>query len=98
MTSRQRYLVTCSAAATVHMRVAAIVRAGKSHLALVARTLTLNCKARKSTEATASFTLSSAAKQLLARHGASVKLSVRAYASASAGGKPLASATLHGSA
>jgi hypothetical protein len=95
-TSRQRYLVTCSAAMTVQLRVAAIVRAGKSHLALAARTLTLKCKAGKATEASASFKLSSAAKTLLAQHGASVKLAVRAYALASAGGKALASATLPG--
>jgi hypothetical protein len=45
---------------------------------------------------TASFKLSTAAKQLVAKHGASAKLAVRAYALASAGGKPLASATLPG--
>jgi hypothetical protein len=95
-TNRQRYLVTCSAAMTVQLRVGATVRAGKSHVALAARTLTLKCSAGKATEASASFKLSSAAKLLLAKHGASVKLSVHAYAPASAGRKSLASATLHG--
>jgi|GEM_PF-6058106 len=50
----------------------------------------------KPTEAGASFKLGSAAKKLLATHGASVKLAVRAYAPASAGGKVLASVTLPG--
>jgi hypothetical protein len=95
-TRRQRYLVICGAAMTVQLRVAATVRAGKSHLALAARTLTLKCKAGKSTEATASFELSAPAKQLLAKHGVSAKLAVRAYAPASAGGKLLTSATLPG--
>jgi hypothetical protein len=95
-TSRQRYLVTCGAAMTVQLRVAATARAGKSHLALAARTVTLKCSASKAIEVSASFKLSSAAKLLLAKHGASVKLGVHAYAPASAGGKPLASATLHG--
>ena len=81
---------------TVQLRVAATVRAGKKHLALTARTLALKCKAGKATEASASFKLSSTVKKLLAKHGASVRLAVRAYAPASAGGKALASATLHG--
>jgi hypothetical protein len=72
------------------------VRAGKSHLALTARTLTLKCNVGKPTEVSASFKLSSAAKKLLTQHGASVKLAVRAYAPTSAGGKALASATLPG--
>jgi hypothetical protein len=96
-TSRQRYLVTCGAAMTVQLRVVATLRAGQSHLALAARTLTLKCKAGKATEASAGFKLSAAAKKLLARRGASVKLAVRANAPTSAGGEVLASATLHGS-
>jgi hypothetical protein len=95
-TSRQHYLVTCSAAMTVQLRVVATLRAGQSHLALSARTLTLKCKAGKANEVSASFRLSGAAQKLLATHGASVKLAVRAYAPASAGGKALASATLPG--
>jgi hypothetical protein len=96
-TRRQRYVVTCSAAATVQVRVTALVAAGKEHAALTARTLTLKCKAGKATEVSASFELSSAAKTLLAKHGARLKLAVRAYAPASAAGsKPLASATLPG--
>jgi hypothetical protein len=81
---------------TVQLRVAATVRAGKSHLALAARMVTLKCKAGKATEASASFKLSGAAKKLFATHGASVKLAVRVYAPANRGGKALASATLLG--
>jgi hypothetical protein len=95
-TRRQRYLLTCSTATTVQLRVAATVRAGKEHLALTARTLTLKCEARKPTEAVASFKVNSAAKQLLTQHGASVKLAVRAYGAGSASGKQLASANVRG--
>jgi hypothetical protein len=95
-TRRQRYLLTCSAATTVQVRVAATVRAGKQHLALNARTLTLKCSAGKVTEGVASFKLSSAAKGLLAKHGASVKLAVRVYGAGSAAGKQLAGANLRG--
>jgi hypothetical protein len=95
-TSRQRYLVTCSAAMTVQLRVAATVRAAKSQLVLTARTLTLKCKAGKATEVSASFKLSGAAKKLLTQHGASVKLAVRAYPSGVAAPTQLLSATLRG--
>jgi hypothetical protein len=95
-TRGQRYLVTCSSATTVQLRVAALIVAGKQHATLAARTVTLRCKAAKGTEATASFKLTGAAKKLLARHGTSVKLVVHVYATGSAAGTPLASATLHG--
>jgi hypothetical protein len=91
-TQRQRYLVTCSASMTVQLRVAATVRAGAKHLALAARTLALKCNAGKAVEASASFKLSDAAKQLLAKRGASVKLAVGLYASAT----QLASGTVRG--
>jgi hypothetical protein len=94
----QHYLVSCSAAATVQLRASAVVQAGKQHLALTARTLTLKCKAAKPSEATASFKLSRTAKKLLRKHGASVKLTVRAYATGAAVHGLLASATVRGSA
>ncbi len=95
-TQRQLYTVTCSAAATVQLRVGALVQAGKKRLALTARTLTLKCKAAKATAATASFTLTPAAKKLLGRHGARVKLTVSVYATGAAVGTRLAGATLRG--
>ncbi len=95
-TSRQRYTIVCSTAATVQVRAAAVVQAGSKHLALTGHTLTLDCKAAKPTEAAASFSLSSAAKKLLGKHGASVKLTVRVYASGTAAHAALASATLRG--
>jgi len=95
-TRRQRYAVTCGTAATVQVRVTAVVRAGTKHLSLTARTLTLKCKAAKTTEAAATFTLSSAARKLLRKHGVSVKLTVRVYATAAAAAVAVASATLPG--
>jgi hypothetical protein len=95
-TGRQGYLVTCITAATVQLRVTALVHSGQKRLTLAASTLTLKCKAAKATEATASFTLSSAAKKLLAKHGASVKLTVRVYGTASGAGTQLANAILRG--
>jgi hypothetical protein len=89
-TGRQRYVVTCSATTSVQLRVGATVRAGKKRLALTARALTLKCSAGKPVEASASFKLNGAAKKLLALHGASVKLAVRAYASGTAAGTRLA--------
>jgi hypothetical protein len=93
---QQRYVLTCSAAMTVQVRVAALITAGKKHLTLAARTLTLKCNAAKATEATASFKPTNAAKQLLSQHGASVKLSVRVYATGATAGTTLASATVRG--
>jgi hypothetical protein len=93
---RQRYVVTCSAATTVQVRVAALIAAGKKHVTLTARTLTLKCKAAKATEATASFRLSNAAERLAGSHGARVKLTVRVYATGSAAGTQLASGTVRG--
>jgi hypothetical protein len=72
------------------------VRAGSKHLALAARTMTLECKAAKPTEAVANFTLTSTAKQLLQKHGASVKLTVRVYATGTPARAALASATVRG--
>jgi hypothetical protein len=95
-TRRQRYAIACSTAATVYVRAAAIVQAGAHHMALTARTSTLACKTAKPAEAAASFTLTSAAKKLLREHGASVKLTVRVYATATAKSAALASATLRG--
>lgn len=95
-TRRQRYTVTCSTAATVQVRAAAIVQAGAKSMSLTARRLTLNCKAAKPTETAASFTLSSAAKKLLGKPGASVKLTVRVYAPGTAARSALATATLRG--
>ncbi|MHB8234296.1 MAG: hypothetical protein ACYDHT_06540 [Solirubrobacteraceae bacterium] len=93
----QRYAVTCSTAASVQLRVSALVRAGHSHLALTAATSTLKCKAGKASEAAAAFKLTSAAKALLHKHGARVTLTVRAYTTADAGGgAPLASASVPG--
>jgi hypothetical protein len=61
-------------------------------LALTARAQTLDCKAGKPTAAAASFKLTPAAKKQLGRHGASVKLTVSAYAA----GTRLAGATVRG--
>jgi hypothetical protein len=93
---QQHYVLTCAAAMTVQVRVAALIAAGKKRLTLAARTLTLKCNAAKATEATASFKPTKAAKQLLSQHGASVKLSVRVYATGAAAGAQLASATVRG--
>lgn len=95
-TRSQRYAVTCSAATTVQVRAAALIVAGKKRLTLAAHALTLKCRAAKATEATASFKLTASAKELLARHGTSVKLAVRVYATVPAAGGLLASATLRG--
>ena len=95
-TRRQLYTVTCSVATTVQLRVGALVQAGKKRLALTARTLTLKCKAAKATAAAASFKLTPAAKKLLGRRGASVKLTVSVYATGAAAGTRLAGATLRG--
>jgi hypothetical protein len=95
-TRRQLYTVTCSAATTLQLRVGAVLQAGKKHLALPARPLTLQCQATKATAATASFSLTPAAKKLLSRHGASVKLTVSVYATGAAAGTRLAGATLRG--
>ncbi len=95
-TRRQLYTVTCSAATTVQLRVGAVVQVGKKRLALAARALTLECKAAKATAAAASFKLTPAAKKLLGRHGASVKLTVSVYATGTAAGTRLAGATLRG--
>ena len=93
----QPYLVSCSQAATLQLRASAVVRAGKTHLTLTARTLTLECNAAKPSEVTARFRLSQAAKKLLRKHGASVKLTVLAYVTGAAAHSPLASASVRGS-
>jgi hypothetical protein len=80
----------------VQLRVGAVVQAGKKRLTLAARALTLKCKAAKATGAVAAFKLTPAAKKLLGRHGASVKLTVSVYATGAAAGTRLAGATLHG--
>jgi hypothetical protein len=95
-TRRQLYTVSCSAATTVQLRVDAFVQVGKKRLALAARAVTLKCKAAKTTPAVASFRLTPAAKKLLGRRGASVKLTVSVYATGAAAGTRLAGATLRG--
>jgi hypothetical protein len=95
-TRRQLYTVTCSTAATVQLRVGAVIQVGKKRLVLAARALTLQCKAAKAIAAVASFRLTSAAKKLLGRRGASVKLTVSVYATGAAAGARLAGATLRG--
>jgi hypothetical protein len=95
-TRRQLFTVTCSATAAVQLRVGAVVQAGKKHLALAAPALTLKCKAAKATAAAASFKLTPAAKKLLGRRGASVKLTVSVYATGAGAGKRLTGATLRG--
>jgi hypothetical protein len=97
-TSRQRYALTCSTATTVQLRAVAVIGTGRKHLTLAARTAKLACGAAKPTEATASFKLTRAAKQLLHERGASVKLTVRVYATGAAAGTRLAGGTLRGSA
>jgi hypothetical protein len=94
----QRYMLSCSAAAVLQLRATAVIQVARRHVTLLARTATLSCSAAKPTEAVASFALTRAAKKLLRVRGASVKLAVSVYASGTAAGKRLASATLRGSA
>ncbi len=95
-TRRQRYAVTCSTPVTVQLRVGAVLRAGHKHLALTAPAVALKCKPGKATEAAAAFKLTNAAKKLLRKHGAAVKLTVRVYTSGAPAAGRLASATVRG--
>jgi hypothetical protein len=95
-TLRQRYLLTCSAAATAQIRVSVVVAAGKKHLALIARSIMLSCEAAQPTEMAARFTLTVAARKLLGHRGASVKLTVRVYATGTPAGTLSASAIVPG--
>lgn len=93
---RQRVALTCSAAATIVVRVTATIGAQKKHLGVAGKALTVACAAGKAAEATIAFKLSAAAKRLLAKRGASVKLAVRVSLAGAAGGSVLGSATLRG--
>jgi hypothetical protein len=92
-----RYRLYCSVASNLLVRVGAVLRAPRGHKVVIAAPArTLSCAAERWTEATASFKLTKGAHQLLAARGAGVSLTVRAYATGSAGTGLLATATVHG--
>jgi hypothetical protein len=95
-TRRQRYVLRCSATATVLVRVNARVRAGRKHVSVAGRKRTVACRAGKPVEGVVSFGLTRAAKRLLKHRGARVRLTVLVYATGAAGRGRLASATVRG--
>jgi len=93
---RQRYVLRCSATATVLVRVNALVRAGRRRVAVTGRKRTVACRAGKPVEGVVSFALTRAAKRLLSQHGARVRLTVLVYGTGAAGRGRLAGATVRG--
>lgn len=91
-TRRQRYTLTCSAAASLVVKVTGVVTAGRKHAAISGDAQKLSCKSGRASETIVAFRLSRAVKRLLSRHGAGVRLTVRV----SMAGAVVASGVLRG--
>ncbi len=89
-------MLTCSVPSTLQVRVGLAIAVAHRHLALAGRSTTVRCAAGKPVEVAVRFKLSRAAKAMLAGHGATVALSVRAFATGAGTHSLVAHATVHG--
>jgi hypothetical protein len=96
LSRQQRVIVTCSAAATVKLRVSATLKAGGKHLTLTGSAVAVDCLAGRAREVVVAFKVGAAAERLLSKHGASVTLAVRAYLTGASAGTLVGSGSLRG--